>query len=101
MTSRQREGIGSFCCGRITHKGARASSRKKSWKSAGKDNERKQYQDPQRGGLLLPVRAMSTAVDSGSLRTNIFAEIRRHMEQDLETNKATSPSFTISGGAVA
>jgi hypothetical protein len=32
MTSRQREGIGSFCCGRITHKGARASSRKKSWK---------------------------------------------------------------------
>jgi hypothetical protein len=74
---------------------------KEELEGAGKDNERKQYQDPQRGGLLLPVRAMSTAVDSGSLRTNIFAEIRRHMEQDLETNKATSPSFTISGGAVA
>lgn len=44
---------------------------------------RRQYQDPQRGGLRLPVRAMST-VESGSVRTNIFAEIGHHIEQELE-----------------
>lgn len=41
------------------------------------------YQDPQRRGLRVPVRAMSM-VESGSLRTNIFAEIGHHIEQKLE-----------------
>jgi hypothetical protein len=41
------------------------------------------YQDPQRGGLRVPVRAMSM-VESGSMRTNIFAEIGRHIEQRLK-----------------
>ena len=52
------------------------------WNEKEKEKEREagcEYQEPERGVLLLPVRAMST-VASESLRTNIFAEARRHME---------------------